>query len=178
MQQNNEELQRAMYEEYQGTLRRTASMRGIPADYVDDIVQDTFVAYFTHYSIKWTDAQKKAMLMKILRNKVADYFRKAKKHDYLSMDADEFDETAVLTEYIMKDTLDFMVANEQLREVRETIFNMKKEWLDIAVLHIIEQRPIAEVCQILELDSSVCRMRLSRIRKYLRAQHRPKGRWC
>lgn len=178
MQQNNEELQRAMYEEYQGTLRRAASKCGIPADYVDDIVQETYVAYFTHYSINWTDTQKKSMLMKILRNKAADYFRKAKNHEYLSMDADEFDEAAILKEYFMKDTLDFMVADERLREVRETILNMKKEWLDIAVLHIIEQRSIAEVCQILELESSVCRMRLSRIRKYLRAQHRPKGRWC
>lgn len=177
MHQDKDELRRAMYQEYQGTLRRIARKGGIPIDYVDDIVQETFVAYFNHYPTDWTDAQKKAMLMKILKNKSADYFRKYKRYNFVSIDAEEFDEAAVLTEHVMKDALDSVLTDEIFREVRETILNLKKEWRDIAVLHLIEQRSISEVCQILELEPSVCRMRLSRIRKYLRELYRQKESW-
>ena len=66
MQLDRDELLQAMYEEYQGPLRRVTKNNGIPDGYVDDIVQETFVAYFNHYPLDWTDAQKKAMLMTIL----------------------------------------------------------------------------------------------------------------
>lgn len=38
MQQDRDELLRAMYEEYQGTLRRATKNYGVPDGYVDDIV--------------------------------------------------------------------------------------------------------------------------------------------
>ena len=91
------------------------------------------------------------------------------------MDTELFDETELLTQYVMKDTLDKVLIDETLKEVRETIMNMKDDWREIAVLHLIEQRPLSEVCQILDLKSSVCRMRLSRIRKYLRERFKSKG---
>lgn len=168
MQQDKEALLRAIYEEYQGPLKRVARKSGIPDGYVEDIIQETFVAYFTHYPLDWTDAQKKAMLMKILKNKCADYFRRNSHYDCISMDTEVFDEASALTDSLMRDTLDRILINETLREIHETILGMKKEWRDIAILHLIEQRSLPEVCQILELESSVCRMRLSRIRKYLR----------
>ena len=34
-----------MYQEYEGTVRRLAYGYNIPVDYIDDIVQDTFVSY-------------------------------------------------------------------------------------------------------------------------------------
>ncbi len=175
MQLDRDELLQAMYEEYQGPLRRVTKNNGIPDGYVDDIVQETFVAYFNHYPLDWTDAQKKAMLMTILKNKCTDYFRRNKHYDCVSMDTELFDETELLTQYVMKDTLDKVLIDETLKEVRETIMNMKDDWREIAVLHLIEQRPLSEVCQILDLKSSVCRMRLSRIRKYLRERFKSKG---
>lgn len=175
MQLDKNELLRAMYEEYQGPLRRVTKNNGIPDGYVDDIVQETFVAYYNHYPLDWTDAQKKAMLMTILKNKCTDYFRRNKHYDCVSMDTELFDEADLLSGHVMRDTLDHVLVDETLKEVREMIMNMKKDWRDIAILHLIEQRPLAEVCQILELESSVCRMRLSRIRKYLRERFKSRG---
>ena len=34
-----------MYQEYEGTVRRLAYGYNIPVDYIDDIVQHTFVSY-------------------------------------------------------------------------------------------------------------------------------------
>ena len=39
-----------MYQEYEGTVRRLAYGYNIPVDYIDDIVQDTFVS--------WPDCEK------------------------------------------------------------------------------------------------------------------------
>lgn len=169
MQQSREDLLQVMYEEYQGPLRRVARKAGVPCDDVEDVIQETFISYFRHYALTWSAAHKKAMLMKILKNKCADYFRKARRHDFISMDTEEFDETEILSEFVMKDSLQYVVRDETCKEVCGDIETMKPVWKDIAILGLVEERSIPEICEILELESSVCRMRLSRIRKYLRS---------
>ena len=54
MQQKINELLLSMYEEYQATLRVLAKSYGIPDKDIDDIVQETFISYFGHYSLEWT----------------------------------------------------------------------------------------------------------------------------
>ena len=45
-----------MYLEYEGTVRRLAYGYNIPVDYIDDIVQDTFVSYAQYdYSLEQTE---------------------------------------------------------------------------------------------------------------------------
>lgn len=45
---------------------------------------------------------------------------------------------------------------------------MKPEWRDVAILHFVEERPISEVSQILGIKEASCRMRLTRLRRYLK----------
>lgn len=175
MQQRNDELLRAMYEEYQAVLRRVARKSGIPDCDVDDMIQETFLAYFRSYPLDWTPRQKKAMVMRILKNKCADYFRRNKNIECVSMDAEEFDEMEILSEYTMRDVLERLLAEETYEEVQNDIKAMKRQWRDVAILGLVEERSTAEICAILEIESTVCRMRLSRIRKYLRQRHGPKG---
>ena len=37
----------------------------------------------------------------------------------------------------------------------------------VVVLYMLEERPIKEVCRILKVSESTCRMRILRIRRYL-----------
>lgn len=174
MQQRDDELLRDMYEEYQAVLRRVARKSGIPDGDVDDMIQETFLAYFRSYPLDWTPYQKKAMVMKILKNKCADYFRRNKNLECVSLDADEFDEMEILSEHTMKDVLESLLVEEAYEEVQNDIKAMKRQWRDVAILSLVEERTNAEICEILEIESTVCRMRLSRIRKYLRQKHGPK----
>lgn len=49
-----------MYQEYEGTVRRLAYGYNIPVDYIDDIVQDTFVSYAQYdYSLEQTETGKR-----------------------------------------------------------------------------------------------------------------------
>ena len=51
MQQNIDELLQSLYDVYQEPLRILARSYGIPDKDVDDIVQETFISYFEHYSL-------------------------------------------------------------------------------------------------------------------------------
>lgn len=52
-----------MYQEYEGTVRRLAYGYNIPVDYIDDIVQDTFVSYAQYdYSLEQTETGKRILL--------------------------------------------------------------------------------------------------------------------
>jgi len=45
---------------------------------------------------------------------------------------------------------------------------MKPALREVALLHMVEGRPVKEVCGILSISNPACRMRIMRIRKYLK----------
>lgn len=168
MQQTEDKLQ-AMYEEYQWTLRKVVRNTGVPYDYIDDVIQETFFAYYSHYSLDWEPNAKKAMLVRIAKNKSTDYFRKSKHYLSVSMDSDDYrDEMDILTNLVLKDTLDCILEDEACRELYEFLKSLKKDWRNIALLHFVEGRDVVEVAKIEGIKESACRMRISRIRKYIR----------
>lgn len=60
-----------MYQEYEGTVRRLAYGYNIPVDYIDDIVQDTFVSYAQYdYSLEQTETGKRILLGRIVKKAV------------------------------------------------------------------------------------------------------------
>ena len=143
MQQNIDELLQSLYDVYQEPLRILARSYGIPDKDVDDIVQETFISYFEHYSLAWTPIRKKAMLVRILKNRSTDYHRK-------------------------KQNQDMIFEDEAYEAIRNAISKMSKDLQDAAILHLIEGRPQKEVAEILGISIEACRTRISRARKFLR----------
>lgn len=79
MQQEQNDLLQALYEEYQGIFRLMAFKNELPECEVDDIIQDTFFSFMRYYgkkSLKWNESQIKGALMKIFENRCIDYFRR------------------------------------------------------------------------------------------------------
>ena len=143
MQQNIDELLQSLYDVYQEPLRILARSYGIPDKDVDDIVQETFISYFEHYSLAWTPIRKKAMLVRILKNRSTDYHRKKQNQEKIFED-------------------------EAYEAIRNAISKMSKDLQDAAILHLIEGRPQKEVAEILGISIEACRTRISRARKFLR----------
>lgn len=174
MQQDHDDLLRELYEGYQGALRYVAYNSGIPHEELDDIVQDTFFAFIRSYSDKmeeWNDTQRKGMLMRILKNRCVDYYRSKKRYVSVSIDTGNFgEEFQVPDQFVDKDVLDYVTDREDLRIIKKCIQEMRPNWRDVAILHFVEGRPVPEVCEILKINGPTCRMRISRIRKYLREQ--------
>lgn len=86
MQQDEDMLLQSIYEEYQGTLRRIARALNVPNMELEDVVQETFIAYFRKYSLTWSPTRKKAMLVKILKGKAIDCLRKNGRYEKVSLD--------------------------------------------------------------------------------------------
>ena len=169
MKQQNVELLQTLYEEYQGALRYTATRIGVNSDDVDDVIQDSFCAFIKAYGDEidqWEIARQKGAIMRILR----DYFRiKSRRGVSISLDEGYYGKEVPLPESLIgKDVLDQMAEEDEVNYITKYLQDMKPEWRDVAILHFIEERPISEVSQILGIKEASCRMRLTRLRRYLK----------
>ena len=162
-------LLQSIYGEYQGLLRRIAKTLNVPDMELDDVVQETFIAYFENYSLSWTETRKKGMLIKILKRKSIDCLRKNGHYEKVSLDeGDAANEVAMLTRYVVTDPLDVILGEEALLRITKEISNMREEWKEMAVLYFLEQLTIPEICEILKIPGTVCRSRIYRTRVCLK----------
>ena len=68
MDTEDKKLFEKMYLEYEVYLRRIAYVNDIPVDYIEDVVQDTFVLYARYkYSLDMSEESKRALLIRILK---------------------------------------------------------------------------------------------------------------
>lgn len=169
MHQEHKELLQELYETYQRALRLTALGMKVPECEVDDIIQDTFVAFMVKYEDRfpdWNMAQRKGMLMRILKNRCNDYFRSLKRHGEISIDAnDSVIEAEILRNRVEEDASKGLIEDEELKRIHEEILSMPQALREVAILYMVEGRPREQVCQILDIKDSTCRMRISRIRE-------------
>ena len=173
MHQEQKELLQELYETYQKPLRLAALSTRVPASEVDDIIQDTFVAFMYNYGdefSEWSVIRRKGTLMRILKNRCYDYFRRLDRHKEVSIDDEDDFQTQmeILESQIKRDVSHNMIEEEELGKIRESIREMSSALRDVAILYMIEGRPRQQVCEILGISDSVCRMRISRIRSYIR----------
>ncbi len=172
MQQKQRDLLHALYEKHQSVLRNVASAKGLPPEDADDAVEDTFVAFMTAYlkdADGWDERHIKAKLMKILRNRCVDYYRRINRCPIISLE--EFVQNGggqAFVGYLSEDLCGRIILREDLERVRAGILSLSREMQDVAVLHLIEGNSLEEVCDMLHISKTTCRMRIFRIRKYLR----------
>ena len=164
MQQDEDMLLQSIYEEYQGTLRRIARALNVPNMELEDVVQETFIAYFRKYSLTWSPTRKKAMLVKILKGKAIDCLRKNGRYEKVSLDEENSVRCIeMLTTYVVTDPIDIIISEEAIQRITTEIANMRQEWKEMAVLYFLEQRTIPEICEMLEIpgyydrDYLICR---------------------
>jgi len=172
MHQEHKELLQELYETYQRALRLAALSKNVPECEVDDIIQDTFAAFIGKYRKDipdWNAVQRKGMLMKIFRNRCSDYFRSLKRHEEVSIDAEDSEIRAAILRYQEKqDASDALIEKEELKKIHDDIMAMTPALREVALLHMVDGKPRDEVCKTLKISDSTCRMRISRIRKRIK----------
>ena len=165
------ELFRSIYARYRPLLRIAARRGGIPYDELDDMVQETFASYYSHYPLDWPEPKMKAMLMTILRNRCSDYQRRQVRHPVTYMNPQHIEDGDLDSEDTEeKDTLEVLLEEQRYQDIVAVLQTMKPEWSDIFIKLMIEERPVEEVSAQLGISVDACRTRLSRARKYLREQ--------
>ncbi len=171
MQQKQKELLQALYVEHRGVLRIAAYKYGLSQAEAEDAVQDTFCSFMEMYlnsADEWNDRQIKAALMRILRNRCMDYFRSVSRHPKISIqEFMEGDEYRQASEFFSADIAGVLAAREDMARLREGVLSMSLAMQAVVVLYMLEERPIKEVCRILNVSEKTCRMRIFRARRYL-----------
>lgn len=174
MQQDENQLLQSIYEDYSVSFKKFAMSKGVKSNDVEDVIQETVLAYYQHYPLDWPEEKKRPMLIRILYGKCVDLYRKNSHYQSVSID-EPTGEAEFISQNFVQDSLDKIIGNELYEEMRDCIEGMKKDWRDVIVLSLVEGRPTDEICEILGITETVCRSRISRARKYLREQMEEKG---
>lgn len=172
MQQDAGDLLQKIYYMYQVPLKLIARKLNVPEKDVDDLVQDTFLSYYTHYPLDLTEAHIKSILVSTIHNKCVDYHRKRRRED-LIYDTEEF---AVVREEKLQYSCDFLqsaICEEIYCEVEALIKDMKTETANMVSMFINEV-PDRVIAEQLDIPLLACRARISRARKKLKKELGPK----
>lgn len=169
MEQDRDGLFRSIYDRYYRILRTVASREGVPYDELDDVVQEAFLAYYRYYfSEDRPEEEKKSLLVRIVKNKSYDYFRRCKSRPSSAMDVDDYirenEENEALIE---RNILDMLLEKEYYQQIRDCLLEMKPAHREILILMIVQERPTVEVSRMLGISTAACHTRLHRARKEL-----------
>lgn len=157
-----------MYLKFQLILRKMAYVNDIPFDYIDDVVQDTFVSYaYYDYSLELPYEKTNILLITILKSRCMDYHRKMKYRSYGELNEAVYNSEDFPSHDKAGNLSDFVVSKEKCKALLEEIDKLPENWRQVAVLRLIEGRPTREVCETLGITEKACYSRVSRIRKYL-----------
>lgn len=163
---------RSIYISYMPLLSVIARRRGIPDDEIEDIVQEAFASFYSHYAEKLPEMPEKdvkRLLTAILRNGCNDYFRRMSTHPIEYLDPILVQEQKFNHED-RNEALHILLEAKEYHDVMEKLSGMKRDWAEIFLLLAIEERPVKEVSERLGISEDACRTRLSRARKYLRKE--------
>jgi RNA polymerase sigma-70 factor (ECF subfamily) len=157
-----------IYLEYRDVLGRIAFNHDVPVDYIDDVVQDTFVAYARYeYALDLPPERMKMLLAKIVKSRCMDYHRKMKRRATGELEDEDLSSEDYCIGARTQGLPEFVVSKEKCQAILEEIERMPDNWKDVAILRLIEGRTTREVCEILHISEKACYSRVSRIRKYL-----------
>lgn len=157
-----------MYLTYRDTLRRLAYAHDIPADDIDDIVQDTFVSYARFdYSLEQPEEGKKILLGRILKCRCMDFHRQKKKRRCEDLDGEIFAAEEYRIQSQQPELVELYAGKERCKAILDEVEQMPENWQKVAELKLIEGRPTSEVCSELSISEKACYSRVSRIRKYI-----------
>ena len=123
-----------------------------------DVLQETFLTYYTKNRGFESEEHKKAWLIKVSQNKCKEFLRFHKRHAALPLD--DMEETLVITDGL----------NGSDRELLSMIWNLNYKLKSVVILHYIEGYSINEISSILNMSPAAVKKRLQRAREQLSTQ--------
>lgn len=163
----------SLYETYQKDLSKYIIYKGVAANDVEDVIQSIMYAYYRNYSLTLPEEEKRKILLTIARTKSIDYYRMKKDVDVVSIE-NMYGEMEAMARYQTGDGLQKIIHDEECREIRKIIYNLKPEWRDVIMEYIVYGKSTKEVCQKLGISENVLRTRLCRAKQYLHAKYKRK----
>ncbi len=156
------------YGEYSARMQQIAAQNGIPPDEVEDLLQETFLSFYIHYSARVPEEGVRPLLFRIMKNRCIDYWRR--KENRIS-DATSPEQLIRMlskqSKMVGRDTLDIVLENIFFEDFYEAVRGMREEWKRVYVPYEVMGRPMEEISESLGISENACRMRNLRGRRYL-----------
>ena len=125
-----------------------------------DVLQETFLIYYTKKPKFESEEHKKAWLIKVSQNKCKDFLRFHKRHAAIPLD--EMEETLVITDGL----------NGSDKEILSLVWDLDYKLKSVVILFYIEGYSIKEVASILKTSPSAVKKRLQRAREKLSLEYK------
>ena len=125
-----------------------------------DVLQDTFMIYYTKRPDFESEEHKKAWLIRVSQNKCKEFLRFHKRHAAVPLE--KIDETELITDGL----------NEYERETLSMIWDMNLKLKSVVILHYIVGYSVDETADILKISSSAVKKRLQRAREALKSEYK------
>lgn len=169
-----------IFKDHYKMLMFTISRRVTNFDDALDICQEVCTAFYAQYRFEdpetMTETRAKALLMGIILNKIADYYKNRTNSPMFCL-LDNCEE-ALDTLQTKNDSVERIVIRRQiLREIQEDLQKDGEPWKNPLILHAIVGFSYDEISQMLDVPPQVLRTRVCRYRKELREKYRDYDKW-
>ena len=125
-----------------------------------DVLQETFLIYYTKKPKFENEEHKKAWLIKVSQNKCKEFLRFHKRHAALPLE--DMEETLVITDGLSGSD----------REILSLIWNLDYKLKSVVILFYIEGYSVNEIADILKTSPSAVKKRLQRAREKLSVKYK------
>ena len=125
-----------------------------------DVLQETFLTYYTKKPSFNDEEHRKAWLIKVSQNKCREFLRFHKKHAAVSLD--EIEETLAITDGLSVSESDLL----------SLIWDLDYKLKSAVILYYIEGYTVGETAEILKTSPSAIKKRLQRAREKLNLKYK------
>ena len=125
-----------------------------------DVLQETFLIYYTKQPEFESEEHKKAWLIKVSQNKCKEFLRFHKRHVNISLE--DMEETLVITDGLSGSD----------KEILSLVWDLDYKLKSVVILFYIEGYTIKEVAEILHTTPSAVKKRLQRAREKLSVKYK------
>lgn len=125
-----------------------------------DVLQETFLIYYTKKPKFESEEHKKAWLIKVSQNKCKEFLRFHKRHAALPLE--DMEETLVITDGLSGSD----------KEILSLIWDLDYKLKSVVILFYIEGYSVNEIADILKTSPSAVKKRLQRAREKLSVKYK------
>ena len=158
MSMKNEELE-AVIGQYSSMLYKICFLILKNEQDTKDVLQETFLAFYTKRPNFLSDEHRKAWLIKVSQNKCREFLRFHRKHANVSWE--EMEETHLLTNGLRSDEAELLAM----------IWNLDFKMKSVVILYYIEGYSVEEIAAILNISQAAVKKRMQRARQELKTEY-------
>lgn len=125
-----------------------------------DVLQETFLTYYTKNRGFESEEHRKAWLIKVSQNKCKEFLRFHKRHAALPLE--EMEETLIITDGLSGSD----------RDLLSLVWDLDYKLKSVVILHYIEGYSVNEIASILKMSPAAVKKRLQRAREKLSMQYK------